>query len=434
MTTTYDPTHSEYVDQLDVRAELTRVFDVCAECRACTGLCPSFTTLFDLLDRHQPHDAGLLTPAQQDQVVDQCFQCTRCFVGCPHVPGLHELEVDFPRLVLRAAAMQRANGITTFRERTATQLLGRADLVGRLDTRMSAGANKLVAARPGSLRRRALATATGLSSRRLLAPYASQRFSTWFARRPIVELAGHQERVTVFPSCVVEYKAVGVGKDLVRVFERNGVECALTDAGCCGAPWLHAGNVEAFSKVAARNLAALAEEVRSGTDIVVPQPSCAAVIRDHYPRYVDGPDGELVAAHTYEATEFLVRMHQSADRALDTDFHGDVVGSIAHHAPVGRREHHASVPSRDLMRLTGARVTLVRQPSATDGKWGLRASNDHIAVPIAAQLGVRIDAAGCDLVTGDCPLANTAIEEQTGRRPVHPLQVVARAYGISPEA
>jgi Fe-S oxidoreductase len=35
-----------------------------------------------------------------------------------------------------------------------------------------------------------------------------------------------------------------------------------------------------------------------------------------------------------------------------------------------------------------------------------------------------------DLVAGDCKLANTAIEEGTGRRPVHPLQVLARAYGI----
>jgi hypothetical protein len=35
-----------------------------------------------------------------------------------------------------------------------------------------------------------------------------------------------------------------IGKDLVKVYERNGIECDNTDAGCCGAPWLHAGNVE----------------------------------------------------------------------------------------------------------------------------------------------------------------------------------------------
>jgi hypothetical protein len=35
-----------------------------------------------------------------------------------------------------------------------------------------------------------------------------------------------------------------------------------------------------------------------------------------------------------------------------------------------------------------------------------------------------------DLVAGDCHLSNTAITEATGKRPVHPLQVLARAYGI----
>jgi Fe-S oxidoreductase len=41
--------------------------------------------------------------------------------------------------------------------------------------------------------------------------------------------------------------------------------------------------------------------------------------------------------------------------------------------------------------------------------------------------------AGGDVVAGDCHLANTAINEQTGRKPVHPLQMIARAYGIPEE-
>ena len=36
-------------------------------------------------------------------------------------------------------------------------------------------------------------------------------------------------------------------------------------------------------------------------------------------------------------------------------------------------------------------------------------------------------------MAGDCHLANTAITELTGRIPQHPLQIVARAYGIPAE-
>jgi hypothetical protein len=48
-------------------------------------------------------------------------------------------------------------------------------------------------------------------------------------------------------------------------------------------------------------------------------------------------------------------------------------------------------------------------------------------------LGEQIDAAGRPTVVGDCTLANTAIAEQTGLVPSHPISLLARAYGI-PEA
>jgi hypothetical protein len=54
-------------------------------------------------------------------------------------------------------------------------------------------------------------------------------------------------------------------------------------------------------------------------------------------------------------------------------------------------------------------------------------------VRLAHQLGDQIDEAGGDVVAGDCHLANTAILEQTGRTAQHPLQVMARAYGIAVE-
>ena len=44
-----------------------------------------------------------------------------------------------------------------------------------------------------------------------------------------------------------------------------------------------------------------------------------------------------------------------------------------------------------------------------------------------------IDKAGNDVVAGDCHLANGGILQETGTLAVHPIQVVARAYGIPEE-
>jgi Fe-S oxidoreductase len=437
MTTTYDPKHPLYFDEADVREELTRVYDLCHGCRLCFKFCTSFPTLFEMVDKHEDQDAGRLTPAEQDQVVDECFQCKLCYINCPYIPELHEWNLDFPRLMLRADAMQYANGIKSARDKTTTQVMGRTDLLGTLATSTGPVANKIVNAEPGSGIRKVVAKATGVSPTRLLPPYAKQRFSTWFKKRPKVNLTKRQGKVTVFPTCLVEYQETQIGKDLVRVYERNGIECNNTDAGCCGAPWLHSANVKEFTKVAEKNIKTLAAEVRAGTDIVVPQPTCSYIIKKDYLDYVADPalrpDAELVAEHTYDAAEYLMQVHKGDATSLDTDFTGETVESITYHTPCHLRAQNIGFKSRDLMKLTGAKVKLVQQCSGIDGMWGFRAGNEEISVPIAKKLGEQIDKAGGDIVAGDCHLANTAIVEQTGRPAQHPLQVIARAYGIPEE-
>ena len=91
----------------------------------------------------------------------------------------------------------------------------------------------------------------GLASERLLPPYARA------ALHDVVRPQGDGRppprpeggAVSVFPTCFVEYMDPDVGKDLVRVYEHNGVACTLPEGTtCCGAPWLHSGNVEQFAE------------------------------------------------------------------------------------------------------------------------------------------------------------------------------------------
>jgi Fe-S oxidoreductase len=271
----------------------------------------------------------------------------------------------------------------------------------------------------------------------VLPPYARQRFSTWFRQRSAPALADRQATVTLFPTCFVEYNSPAIGQDLVKVYEHNRVACQLPDGiGCCGAPWLHAGEFEQFRATAGRNLPILAEAVRQGADIVVPQPTCGYVLKRDYAEYLDGPDARLVAEHTYDACEYLVKLHRDGEMSLDTTFAGDVPDQVTYHASCHLQAQNAGLKSRDLMKLTGTKVTLVNKCSGIDGTWGLRAENYELARRVAQPLGDAVRRArdeGATVVTGDCTLANGAITQETGEVPVHPLQMVARAYGIPPE-
>ncbi|MCU1504522.1 MAG: hypothetical protein JWM12_3876 [Ilumatobacteraceae bacterium] len=434
MTTTYDPFHPQYLDEADVRSEMTRVYDLCHGCRLCFKFCTSFPSLFEMIDRHDDQDAGRLTPAQQDRVVDECFQCKLCYVNCPYTPGQHEWAIDFPRLMLRADAMRHEAHHLGARERATTAVMARTDVVGKAASRFAPLANKVVTAPAGSVVRKVVAVVTGVSAVRLLPPYARQRFSSWFVKRPRIRLTNRQGRVALFPTCLVEYQNPAVGQDLVKVYERNGIECELTaGVGCCGAPWLHSGDAKKFADVARKNVAALAATVRSGRDIVVPQPTCGYVLKQDYRSYAPGPDADLVAANTYDAAEYLMKVHKGEDSALDTTFEGEIPATITYHTPCHLKAQNAGLKSRDLLKLTGARIKLAQQCSGIDGMWGLRAVNEDISIAIGRKLGDEIRRAGSEVVVGDCHLANTAIAEQTGAVARHPLQVLARAYGIPEE-
>jgi glycerol-3-phosphate dehydrogenase subunit C len=446
MTVTYDPKNPAYYDEADLRAELLRVYDLCHGCRLCFNLCPSFPSLFEMVDARDG-DVFALTPAEQDRVVDECYQCKICYLKCPYTPP-HEWELDFPRLMMRAHAVRHSQG-EPVRTRLTDQVLGRTDLLGTVSTAAAPIVNAVIG-RPGSLARRLMEKTTGMAAERLLPPYARQRFTTWFRRRSRETVTGttapaptgHQGQVSVFPTCFVEYMAPEIGQDIVKVLEHNDVACSLPDdTRCCGAPWLHAGNVKEFTNAARRNVAALADEVRAGRDVVVAQPTCAYVVRKDYPQYLGGTalaaDAALVAEHTKDPAEYLMSLHKGEGTTLDTEFpgrqRGTVPDEVTYHVACHLQAQQVGLKSRDLLKVAGVKATLVQKCSGIDGTWGYRAEHYEMARNVAAPLAREVERAGHDVVCGDCHLANGAIEQETGRRPLHPIQLVARAYGLPEE-
>ncbi|MDH3755808.1 MAG: heterodisulfide reductase-related iron-sulfur binding cluster [Acidimicrobiia bacterium] len=443
MTTTYDPFHPKYFDEADLREELDRVYDLCHGCRLCFKFCTSFPTLFAFIDDIDDQDSSKMTAAQQDQVVDECFQCKLCYVNCPYIPGQHEWELDFPRLMMRAEQTFRTTSKASVRSRLTDLALGSTDRVGTLNSALAPVVNKALA-RPGSAPRKLIESTVGISSQRVLAPYAKQRFTTWFKKRAAAGRAtlgrDQQARAVLFPTCLVEYQATGIGHDAVKVYERNGVQCDLPDGEvCCGAPFLHQGDLKRFRRLAEKNIDVLSAAIRDAEAdgevalVAVCQPTCGYVLKHDYVDYVGGPDAELVAERTRDVAELLMELHRGDDTELDTDFGGDVPATTTYHAPCHLRAQNIGLKSRDLLKLTGTKISLVAECSAIDGTWGLRAENLSLSRKVAKKMATAIDKADSEAVAGDCTLANGGIVLETGRTPQHPIQQVARAYGIAEE-
>ncbi len=443
MTTTYDPFHPKYFDEADLREEMARVFDLCHGCRLCFKFCTAFPTLFAAIDNHDDQDSARMTDGGAGPGRRRVLQLQALLRQLPVHPGPARVGARLPAPhAPRRADAAPSRGRRNVRVALTDQALGRTDLAGKVATKVAPLANKALAT-PGSTARKAMEKVTGIASERLLPPYAEDPLLDVVEEaHAIARLAGAQaglgDHLPDVPGRVPE----PAGRQGPRAgLERNGIDCELP-AGqvCCGAPWLHSGDVDHFRKQGRKNVTVLADAIRAARRrgeepaVVVPQPTCGYILKYDYKDYLGGADAELVAEHTYDAAEYLMKLHKAEGTAARHRLHRATCpkpSPTTRRATSGRRTSACS--SRDLVKLTGAKVTVVAECSGIDGTWGYRAEHYEDSRAVARKMVDAIDKAGGEVVAGDCHLANGGILQETGRQPVHPVSLVARAYGIPEE-
>jgi Fe-S oxidoreductase len=424
----YDPKTPVYYEEGSLKKELDRVFDVCHTCRLCFNLCGSFPALFDAVDR-QPQEVKGMTDADREKVVDECYQCKMCYVKCPYTPP-HEWQIDFPRLMLRADANRRKRGGIPFRER----LLGSPDVageVGRATWPISNWMNEVKA------HRWLFEKLVGVHRDKKLPPFADETFEDWFedhadeAKRQAEKHPepAPAEKVALFWTCYVNWNDPEIGKACVRVLDRNHVAISAPPQVCCGMPALDQGNVDAFLERARENVAALKPHVEAGRTIVVPQPTCGYVLKVEYVNLLGGEDARAVAAKTMDICEYLMKL--DSEGKLDKNFTAlpQGLGSVSYHLPCHLQAQNIGFKSRDLLRLIPkTRVILNEKCTAHDGTWAMKKEHFHDSMRLGKKSFDQVEEAQPKVVSSDCPLAAIQLEQGTGRKAWHPIQLVDAAY------
>jgi Fe-S oxidoreductase len=421
----FDLTKAEFWNSGKVDAELRRVYDICAGCRRCLSLCPSFKVMFERLDVETVDgDVDKLPAADVKEVVDLCYQCKLCYNHCPYTPP-HRWAIDFPRLMLRARAAEARRSGVTLQDR----MLGNTELVGKLGSLtapLSNWMNEL------SVHRAFMQAVAGIHRERRLPTFHRPTFSSWFrsTAKPAAAEGGKTatRKVALFTTCTVEYNAPAIGRAAVRVLERNAVDVTVPEQRCCGMPYLDGGAIDQCRALVRANVRTLAAAVREGREIVSSGPTCSYMLKQEYPWLDESEDARLVASNTRDLFEYLARLH--AGGALDTRFSRSV-GAVTYHVPCHLRAQNIGVKSAEVLRaIPGTTVTVVERCSAVDGTWGFKTQYFHLSMKVAGPLfdAVRADAA--PTVATDCPLAALQIAQGTGSEPRHPIQILAHAYGF----
>ncbi len=422
----YDPADAKYWDPAALDGEVRRVFEICHGCRLCFKYCDSFPRLFKLLDEKHEGDVRQLTQADVGHVMDACFQCKLCEVQCPYTPrDGHEFQLDFPKLVHRRRGIHARGRPRTLRQRVLNDP-DTAAKMARLSLGMANAANR---SRP---LRVLMEKTIGVHRDKKLPDFAAEPFDAWAEKNGYVQPEPGGEAV-LFQTCFVQHNEPEIGQDALFVLRKNGVDVRVVRGlACCGMPAWETGDLASLRRQAHRDLDLLMPYVERGAKVLVVNPTCSMMMRREWPHLLEGEDrarAERIAPAVMDASEFLWSIRNEPRFSLDFKS-SPPGGKVAYHAPCHLRAQAIGFKGRDLVRkIPGVTIAAtVMECCGHDGTFAMTVEGFEPSRRIGKKAFDGMGAAEAEVWTTDCPLAALQFDQHCGRKPLHPLSLLARAY------
>jgi glycerol-3-phosphate dehydrogenase subunit C len=391
--------------------------DQCIKCTICVEHCPVVKVTDKFLGPKQvgpdfqrfrsenddPHDAS----------VDYCTGCRICDVVCPSGVNISELNIR------SKIAVKEKEGIPI-----RDTLLSHAYMFGQIASFTAPAANAFLKFRPF----RWLSDKMLHLEKSLRYPfYQRESFEKWIKGYTFQS----DRKVAYFYGCFTNYNDPSIGKAVVRVLEKNGIQTIFPRQECCGLPLLGNGNVREARKLARRNLAGLLSAIDEGYDIIYSSTSCGMMIRDDYITYLDLYEAEPLFDRMKEISEFLWELHEKG--GLNTDFK-EVPMTVGYHVPCHLRSLGIGFPAIDVMNLIPG-LTVKELGSyccGMAGTYGFKSDKYEITRAIGQDLALRLARTDGTFAASDCEACRMQIENMSSKKAIHPIKTLLWAYGIEP--
>jgi Fe-S oxidoreductase len=364
-------------------------------------------------------DARALTSDVVRGIADTCFNCHQCRSDCA-------AGVDIPALVMELkAAHYAAHSVPLSR-----WLLSRVDTLSAVGGALRPLANRALA---NPQARWLLEKTIGIAQGRKLPAFSGNQFLRWASRRGITRPSRRSgPRVLYFLDTYARRHDPLLAQAFVSVLERNGIGVFVDPRQVAvGMPLVSEGDLDGARRLARTNMRVLAEAVRLGYRIVCTEPSAVTCLRHDYPLLVDDHDMDRVTAATCDAMTFLWELHREGSLRLDFR---PVAARVLYHAPCHARSASAVTPAEHLLRLIpGLAVQAVdRGCSGMAGTFGL--SHEHYRASLRVGLGLvsAMRSGGVEAGATDCSACRIQMEQGTSKPSVHPVKLLAKAYGLLP--
>lgn len=353
------------------------------------------------------------------EICDLCVHCHSCRIEC-------SAQVDIPLLASEAkAAYTLAHG-SAFADWLLNRIDGLASLLSRFAPLVNWGlANRQV--------RWLLEKLTGISQVRKLPRLHAVSFLHRAARKKLHRLDRLPGRkVVYFVDVYANWFDPALAEALVAILAHHGISVFVPlQQRSAGTAAIASGEMNLARRHARLNVAILAEAVRQGCEIVTTEPAAALTLIHEYPQLLQDEDSQLVAKHTHDAGEFLLGLHR--DGQLRTDFQ-TLPLRLGYHLPCRLRALGVGQPGRELLELIPG-VTVEGLPntcSGMAGMFGIKAKNFRTSLRLGWSIISHLRDPAIQAASTECSACRIQLEQGTTKPTLHPIKVLAAAYGLWP--
>jgi glycerol-3-phosphate dehydrogenase subunit C len=400
--------------------------DQCIKCNICTTVCPvsAVTELFPGPKFVGPQAARFRQEIQStpDNSVDYCSGCRACNLACP--TGVKITEIN-----ARARFTMVKQGKFPLLRRLRNNIIARAATVGKLAQPIAPLANLALRFRPA---RKLIESLLEIHHEAPFPTFSRESFTHWARGHRLTRPPTRQ--VVYFHGCSTEYYEPRIGRAAVRVLETNGFEVIIPPQNCCGLPLLSNGEFAAARKYHQKNVRHLVEYARRGIPIVGTSTSCILTLKEEAPELLDmhDPDTLIVASHTYDLNEFLVLLLE--EDSLNTHFQ-PIPLTLGYHIPCQYRGHRLGRPGVEVLDLIPELKIIESQAACCGiaGTYGFKAEKYDIAMQVGKPLFDFLLDLEQPLAVCDSETCRWQITHATGKPAIHPVELLAAAYGFAPE-
>lgn len=370
-------------------------------------------------------NASLVASAELQELSALCFNCKQCELECPTNAKIPQLMIEAKAQSVEAGGLDRP-----------TWILSRAHSFGDLGCRWSWLMNRVT---KSPIMRWVMEKTIGLHRKRKLPKFASRSLlDTLAANEPEESAPRSITGVAYFVDHFANYHDPELAHAFLAILKHNDIEVQVPQNQTgSGMAMVSAGDLSAARRVAETNVRELAELARENMPILCTEPAAALCLQQEYPLLFDDDSDyqeevQLIAKNAMDAGAFLLDLHKAGK--LKTEFK-PLPLRLGYHTPCHLKALEVGAPLRELMGLIPElNVMLIEKGcSGMAGTFGLTKQHFETSMQIGIDLIDRMREP--DLIAGatECSSCRMQMEQGTKTPTLHPIKIMAAAYGLLPK-